>query len=159
MKVFVRKVVRQVRIDGVAGVIAKIPIWLRGLREQQLERRLGIATMGRIEVEESAGPGEPPPHAANAVFYAPLQYHKFHRLMRAARPFDPGRYTFIDYGAGKGRALALASGMGFGRVIGLELFPSLCADARRNLAAAAPRDPRPRPATCSATSTTRSTRW
>ncbi|MCE7032696.1 class I SAM-dependent methyltransferase [Lysobacter sp. GX 14042] len=138
---FARKLVRQIRIDGVAGVLAKVPLWLRGHCEARLDRRLGIATVGQVEVADSAllEPGHD--HLANAVFYAPLQFAKFRRLIRAARPFDPEQYTFIDYGAGKGRALVLASGLGFRRVVGIELFDSLCRHARRNLDAVAARDP------------------
>lgn len=138
---FSRKLVRQIRIDGVFGVLAKVPLWLRTQHEARLERGLGIATMGRVEVAEAAGPGSSE-HLANAVFYAPLQYPKFRRLMRAAQPFDPAHYTFIDYGAGKGRALVLASTMGFRRVVGVELFESLCGEARRNIEALAMRDHR-----------------
>lgn len=141
MRGFVRKVIRQIRIDGVFGVVAKVPIWLRTQRETRLDRRLGIATMGQVEVADAAGAATRP-HMANAVFYAPLQFAKFERLMRAARPFDPARFTFIDYGAGKGRALVLAHGMGFARVVGVELFESLCDLARANLAALARRSPR-----------------
>lgn len=142
MIVFTRKLVRQVRIDGVSGVIAKIPIWLRTLREMRLDRKLGIATMGRIEATESVGTGPHPQHLDNAVFYAPLPFVKFNRLMRVAQPFDPAEYTFIDYGAGKGRALALASDMGFRHVVGVELFESLCVEARLNIAAFSARQPR-----------------
>lgn len=142
MIVFTRKLIRQIRIDGVFGVIAKVPIWLRTQRENHLDRQFGIATVGRIEVAESAGPAPGTQHLDNAVFYAPLQFAKFNRLMRAALPFEPEQYTFIDYGAGKGRALALATDMGFRRVIGVELFESLCVEARRNIAAFAARDAR-----------------
>ena len=142
MKTFTRKLIRQVRIDGILGVIAKVPIWLRTLGEQRLERELGIATMGRIEAIDAAAAGAPPQHLPNAVFYAPLQFPKFRRLMRAAQPYDPAQYTFIDYGAGKGRALVLAADAGFGRVVGVELFESLCMQARENIAARAERDPR-----------------
>ena len=142
MITFARKLVRQVRIDGFPGVLLKIPIWLRTQRELRLERELGIATMGRVEALEAVGTGARPQHLDNAVFYAPLQFAKFNRLMRAARPFDPALYTFIDYGAGKGRALALAAGMGFGKVVGVELFESLCLQARANIDALALRDPR-----------------
>jgi hypothetical protein len=140
MTTFIRKLVRQVRIDGL-GVFAKVPIWLRTQQELRRERALGIATMGRVEAVEAAGAGTRPQHLDNAVFYAPLQFPKFDRLMRAARPFDPDRYTFIDYGAGKGRALALAAGMGFRRIVGVELFESLCRQARENIDALARRDP------------------
>ncbi len=142
MITFTRKLIRQIRIDGVFGVIAKVPIWLRTQQETRIERQLGIATMGRVEVAEAARAGVSPQHMSNAVFYAPLQFAKFDRLMRAARPYDPAHYTFIDYGAGKGRALALACGMGFRKVIGVELFESLCGQARDNIAALALREPR-----------------
>ncbi|MEN1957254.1 hypothetical protein WCE34_06895 [Luteimonas sp. MJ204] len=141
MIVFTRKLVRQVRIDGVFGVFAKIPIWLRTQRETRLDRKLGIATMGRIEATESVGAEPRPQHLENAVFYAPLPFARFNRLMRAAQPFDPSEYTFIDYGAGKGRALALAADMGFRHVVGVELFESLCVQARLNIAAFAERQP------------------
>lgn len=141
MITFTRKLIRQVRIDGVLGVLAKVPIWLRTQRELRLERQLGITTMGRVEALEAAGAGAHPQHLDNAVFYAPLQFAKFRRLMRAARPFEPARYTFIDYGAGKGRALALAARMGFRRVVGVELFESLCLQARANIDALARREP------------------
>ncbi|MGY0611373.1 MULTISPECIES: hypothetical protein [unclassified Luteimonas] len=142
MLVFIRKLIRQVRIDGVFGVFAKIPIWLRTQRETRLDRKFGIATMGRIEATESVGSGPHPQHLENAVFYAPLPFARFNRLMRAAQPFNPAEYTFIDYGAGKGRALALATDMGFRRVIGVELFDSLCVQARLNIDAFAARQPR-----------------
>ena len=43
-------------------------------------------------------------------------------------------YTFVDIGAGKGRALLVASEFAFGRVVGVELNPALVAIARRNVA-------------------------
>ncbi|CAN5681087.1 hypothetical protein BH10ACI4_BH10ACI4_03870 [soil metagenome] len=42
-------------------------------------------------------------------------------------------YTFIDFGAGKGRAMLVASEMPFRRVIGIELNPDLADVAQRNL--------------------------
>jgi SAM-dependent methyltransferase len=41
--------------------------------------------------------------------------------------------TFIDLGAGKGRAMLLASEHPFSRVIGVEFAPALCEVARRNV--------------------------
>lgn len=142
MRTFVAKLVRQIRIDGVLGVAAKIPLWLRGHTEARLDRALGIDTIGQIEVADSAGPLPTFPHQSNAVFYAPLAFGKFRRLMRAAQPYDPSQYTFIDFGAGKGRALVLAAGFDFRKVVGIELFSSLHADAIANIAAFGARDPR-----------------
>ncbi len=48
-------------------------------------------------------------------------------------PYDIDRYTFIDIGAGKGRAMLLASQMPFREVIGVELNPAMAAIAQRNI--------------------------
>ena len=142
MLTFTRKVIRQIRIDGPLGVVAKIPLWLREKREARLDRELGISTRGQVFVDELAQREPGHEHEAHAVFYAPLQFRKFSRLIRAAEPFVPARYTFVDFGAGKGRALVLAASLGFPRVVGIELFQSLCAAAQQNIDAFAARDPR-----------------
>jgi len=49
-----------------------------------------------------------------------------------AAPID--RYTFVDIGAGKGRALLLASQSPFREVIGVELNPEMVIIAQRNIA-------------------------
>ncbi len=48
-------------------------------------------------------------------------------------PFAVESYTFIDIGAGKGRAMLLASEFAFAEVVGVELHPQLCRAARRNV--------------------------
>jgi SAM-dependent methyltransferase len=45
---------------------------------------------------------------------------------------DFSRYTFIDYGSGKGKVLFLAALRGFKACIGVEFAPELCAIAERN---------------------------
>jgi SAM-dependent methyltransferase len=47
--------------------------------------------------------------------------------------FSTDRYTFLDIGAGKGRALLVASLHPFQRVVGIELNPTLAAIARTNI--------------------------
>ncbi len=61
---------------------------------------------------------------------------------RTEPPFPLDRYTFLDVGCGKGRAIILAAENPFQEVIGIELNPSLTAIARANLAAAADRPDR-----------------
>lgn len=46
---------------------------------------------------------------------------------------DTSRYTFIDYGCGKGRALLLAAEHGFDRIVGVEFSAELCDVARQNI--------------------------
>lgn len=52
-------------------------------------------------------------------------------MERLNLPWD--RFTFIDIGAGKGRALMLAQRYPFRRVLGLELSPGLAQISRENL--------------------------
>jgi SAM-dependent methyltransferase len=44
-----------------------------------------------------------------------------------------GRFSFIDIGAGKGRAMLVASELGFRQVVGIELNPVMAAVARANV--------------------------
>lgn len=55
-------------------------------------------------------------------------------LWRETPPPEPiHSYTFIDIGAGKGRAMLVASELAFRQVIGIELNPTMAEAARRNL--------------------------
>ena len=49
------------------------------------------------------------------------------------QPEPISRYTFVDVGAGKGRAMLVASELPFRQVIGIELNPAMAAIAQRNL--------------------------
>jgi SAM-dependent methyltransferase len=50
-----------------------------------------------------------------------------------APPHRVGQYSFVDIGAGKGRAMLVASELGFRQVIGIELNPAMAEIAQRNL--------------------------
>lgn len=52
----------------------------------------------------------------------------------AALPVPPEGRTFIDFGAGKGRAMLLASRYPFAKIIGVEFAGQLLDEARRNVA-------------------------
>jgi hypothetical protein len=65
--------------------------------------------------------------------YEPVNVLWWMRLMSAV-PLDPAGATFVDLGAGRGRALILAARTGFSRVIGVELDGRLAADAEANVA-------------------------
>ena len=49
-------------------------------------------------------------------------------------PIAPSRLTFVDVGAGKGRAVMLAHRHGFRRLVGLEFSADLITIARKNVA-------------------------
>jgi SAM-dependent methyltransferase len=67
---------------------------------------------------------------------APSVFREIIRRWRATLP-DPERgpaaYSFVDVGAGKGRALLLASEVAFRKVIGVELSAELARIAQRNV--------------------------
>ncbi len=56
--------------------------------------------------------------------------------LRSAPPFALDRYTFLDIGAGKGRAMLVAAENPFRQVLGVELNPQLADIAVRNFAIA-----------------------
>ena len=56
------------------------------------------------------------------------------RGMLAQLQLDFARFTFVDIGSGKGRALFIAAEYPFHRIIGVELLPELHAAAVRNIA-------------------------
>ncbi len=59
----------------------------------------------------------------------------FHRAMAVAEKIRGKGFTeevFVDYGCGKGRALFMAAGLGFKKVVGVELSDSLCRIAEKN---------------------------
>nr|WP_294504573.1 class I SAM-dependent methyltransferase [uncultured Rhodopila sp.] len=59
------------------------------------------------------------------------------RVLEVAVAFagiDPARFSFVDLGCGKGRALIMASQLHFRRLIGVEIVPALADIARANLA-------------------------
>jgi SAM-dependent methyltransferase len=71
------------------------------------------------------------PNAVRAVKHQATRARPFLKLFgRLQLPRDS---VFVDFGAGKGRALLLASRYPFKRVIGLEFCRALCAQARENV--------------------------
>jgi hypothetical protein len=78
------------------------------------------------------------PHDRHTTAYfgvAPSVFHALLRRWQRSRPAAPIRdITFIDVGAGMGRAMLLAAELPFRRVIGIELNPILARTARSNIA-------------------------
>ena len=64
----------------------------------------------------------------------------FRRLI-ARLPDEARSGTFLDCGAGKGRALILAARHGFQKGLGVEISPDYCAEAERNIAIYLARQP------------------
>jgi SAM-dependent methyltransferase len=104
-------------------------IMMRPLTRRQdvlLDQRLGVGTL-RTAAELSSHP--------DGVAYSPTPANQFRRILRRLPVPEPGEFTFVDLGCGKGRTLLLAAEHGFGRVVGVEFDADLAAAARRNVAA------------------------
>lgn len=83
------------------------------------------------------------PLARHGVRYQPIHPGLFRRAIRTLLPeVVPSRFTFVDLGCGKGRALILAGEFGFGDLVGVDVAGGLVESARRNLAKAAVRNAR-----------------
>jgi len=68
--------------------------------------------------------------------YQPTERELFHEMMDAVAQcakINFKDFAFIDLGSGKGRTLLMASDYPFGRVLGVELLPSLNQIAQQNL--------------------------
>lgn len=65
--------------------------------------------------------------------YQPIEVEIF-REMFAQLDIQFERFTFVDIGSGKGRALLLAAEYPFRRIVGVELLPELHAIAEENVA-------------------------
>ncbi|MCW2690240.1 MAG: SAM-dependent methyltransferase [Mycobacterium sp.] len=101
-------------------------VWLRNASTNMLfERRLGVRTTWRAELDELGI--APDGHA----HYEPVGWLTLRRILppRTVSTDD----VFLDVGSGMGRAVLLAAGYPFRRVIGVELSTQLNAIAQDNL--------------------------
>jgi len=64
--------------------------------------------------------------------YQPTEPALFHKMLGSV-VIDFRRFTFIDVGSGKGRALLMASDYPFRRILGVELLPGLHQIAEENI--------------------------
>jgi SAM-dependent methyltransferase len=73
---------------------------------------------------------------AHATHYEAVPVSEFHQLLSTLPPDSIARSTFVDVGAGMGRAMILAAQYPFRQVCGIEVSPGLYEVARENLAIA-----------------------
>ena len=123
---------------GMAGTAhlgaAALRDW-RSLRRERavdaaFDREHGVDTAGIIPLGALDATGR---WASHGHRYEATTPALFHRALDGLQ-VDLSRFTFVDIGAGKGRALLLASEYPFHRVVGVEFSPKLVAVARGNVA-------------------------
>jgi SAM-dependent methyltransferase len=135
----VRKIVNTVRNKGVAGLLRvsfnKVRVAIlqqsparRRVRAEALafDRRHGTDTAGAAAIDEDL------PNVEHAVRYQPSGRDVFDEVLRLL-DIDCARFTFVDIGSGKGRALLFASDHPFARIVGVEFSPRLHAVAEKNV--------------------------
>jgi len=119
--------------EGVSGLASRgwsfAPWALRRRGNDGFDSELGVDTAGQVPVWNLGV------SSANAKFasrYAAVNPSAFRNAL-AHVDLEPSKFSFIDLGCGKGRALILAAQRGFKRVVGVEFAPGLAAIARKNL--------------------------
>ena len=103
---------------------------LKEEKDRAFDARHGTDTGGVIELTQLAIAG------ASRDFgnsYWATDPDDFARLLGAI-DIDHRAFTFVDFGSGKGRAVLLASGFPFRKVVGVEFSPELDRIARENVA-------------------------
>ena len=106
-----------------------------GYMRHPFDLEFGVRTSGLIAGRHLAAGHRHDRH--NTAYYgvAPSVFKALIVRWRRCRPAAPiDAYTFIDFGAGMGRAVMLAAELPFRKVVGVELNPTLARIARRNLA-------------------------
>jgi hypothetical protein len=113
----------------------KVRRWAMELPAQQqidedFDRRFGVDTAGEVPLAQVGitGPDVQRGHAQ----YRPVWTSVFHEALGRLH-VDFQRFTFLDYGSGKGKALLLASAYPFREIIGIEFARPLHETAARNV--------------------------
>ena len=99
--------------------------------ELVVDRRYGIRTAGFVRNEAAL---RALGRHSDANYYQAITLRAFREVLAAA-DVDPRVTSFVDLGAGRGRAMVLAAEHGFPRVLGVELDPELAEQARANATA------------------------
>lgn len=106
-----------------------------GFTQHPFDMEFGVQTSGLVAGRHLVSGHRNDGH--NTAYYgvAPSVFHALLARWRRAPQVAPlTAYTFLDFGAGMGRAMLLAAEHPFQNVIGVELHPYLVAKAQKNLA-------------------------
>lgn len=106
-----------------------------GLIRHPFDLKFGTRTSGLISGRHLNAGHRSDRHVTAYYAIAPSVFQGILVRWRSCRPIVPiDEYTFIDLGAGMGRALLLAAEYPFRAIVGVEFHPTLARIARRNLA-------------------------
>lgn len=105
-----------------------------GFTRHPFDEQCGVRTSGLIAGRHLKSGHRNDRHATAYYGVAPSVFQSLLRRWRQSRPaLSIEEVSFLDVGAGMGRAMLLAAEQPFRRVIGVELHPTLVRIARKNL--------------------------
>lgn len=99
--------------------------------DEAFDRRFGVDTAGEVPLSAVGVAGADIERGHGQ--YRPVWSEVFHEAIGTVGP-DFERFTFVDYGSGKGKALLLAAAYPFEEILGIEFAQPLHAIAERNIA-------------------------
>ncbi|HEV2644829.1 MAG TPA: class I SAM-dependent methyltransferase [Acidobacteriaceae bacterium] len=137
----VGKLLWSVRHRGASGTVRAAAHWVRRTitreavsRPHPFDVEHGTDTGGLIAGGDLASGHTSDRHIEGYAAVPPSRFRGILARWQAGGPAHAlADYCFVDLGCGKGRALLLASQLGFREVIGVELNPSLAQIARANV--------------------------
>jgi SAM-dependent methyltransferase len=106
-----------------------------GLVRHPFDLEFGVRTSGLVAGRHLGSGHRHDRHATAYYAVAPSVFRGMIARWRRLKPLAPiDEFTFIDLGAGLGRAMLLAAEYPFRAVLGVEFNPTLARSGRRNLA-------------------------
>ncbi len=118
-----------IRSLSTLGIDFGLSQWFKETTLLSFDKRFGINTAGIINVSQLDITDQ---QKSTAVQYQPTASVTF-CLGLSEINIDYAKYTFIDYGSGKGRALIMAAFFPFKQIVGVEVSKALHQDATKNL--------------------------
>lgn len=95
----------------------------------EFDRQYGVETSGTFHPEESAVQGENWLYGIKYQAVSPVRFNQ--AIKELCIPYE--EFVFVDFGSGKGRAVLLAAGFPFKRIVGVEYCEDLHRTAGLNL--------------------------
>ena len=105
-----------------------------GFTQHPFDAQFGVRTSGLIAGRHLNSGHRHDRHATAYFGVAPSVLRALVKRWQKLAQARTGETVFVDLGAGMGRAVLLASELGFKAVVGVELHPALARIARRNVA-------------------------
>lgn len=125
------RMAREAGIGGTAAFVARNLRYLVAIAvNRRFDRKYRVDTAGDIPSDFLEVVGDNREYGA-AFLSTP---ERTFRAALACVPNDLSGFTFVDFGAGKGRVMLMASSHKFRRILGVEYAPELVACAERNFA-------------------------